>query len=34
VPSRHSALLGEKIEKRLESLAKAYSRKPELSVEG
>ncbi|MBM3507083.1 MAG: Ppx/GppA family phosphatase [Alphaproteobacteria bacterium] len=33
VPSRWSALLGEKIEKRLESLAKAFTRKPELSVE-
>jgi exopolyphosphatase/guanosine-5'-triphosphate,3'-diphosphate pyrophosphatase len=32
-PSRHSALLGEKVEKRMESLAKAYGRKPEVSVE-
>ncbi len=34
VPPRHATLLGEKIEKRLESLAKAFSRKPEVSVEG
>ncbi len=34
VPKRHAVLLGEKVEKRFESLAKAYGKKPDLSLEG
>ena len=33
LPKRHTSLLGEKIEKRVESLAKAFGKKPDVTVE-